>query len=202
MMQKINQAYDVLRDPQKRSQYDKELFGSAFGADQEAQAADIAEAEELYWDATVLGYEVCGARDADVRLTASLWVLSLLILSFRRASVGIWCPRHRRGVALRNIVISLLFGLWGIPWGPLWVVQALFENLTGGRQPEEPNAALLKNIAAYQIRKSDYEGAALALADSLKFEYDQASAKVLGAILQAHPDCAYVLDEARGKLGF
>lgn len=27
---------------------------------------------------------------------------------------------------------SLFFGWWGIPWGPIWTIQAIFVNLTGG----------------------------------------------------------------------
>ncbi|MEL7001304.1 MAG: hypothetical protein AAFN93_01080 [Bacteroidota bacterium] len=35
--------------------------------------------------------------------------------------------------ALRFTMITLLFGWWGIPWGPVYTIQALTTNLKGGR---------------------------------------------------------------------
>ena len=29
--------------------------------------------------------------------------------------------------------LSLLAGWWGIPWGPIWTIQALVTNLRGGK---------------------------------------------------------------------
>jgi hypothetical protein len=31
------------------------------------------------------------------------------------------------------MLISLLFGWWGIPWGPIYTVTSLFKNFGGGR---------------------------------------------------------------------
>ena len=38
--------------------------------------------------------------------------------------------RFRLG--LRYSLISLLFGWWGIPWGPIWTLGTVFKNLGGG----------------------------------------------------------------------
>jgi hypothetical protein len=41
-----------------------------------------------------------------------------------------WQERYLRGLWFS--VISLLFGLWGVPWGLLWVPWAVWVNTTGG----------------------------------------------------------------------
>jgi hypothetical protein len=37
------------------------------------------------------------------------------------------------GKALGYSLISLLFGWWGIPWGPIWTIATIVTNCRGGR---------------------------------------------------------------------
>jgi hypothetical protein len=86
----------------------------------------------------------CGTQDTTVRATAFFWVFSVILMSFRRTARGIWCDRCRRVQGLKWTGVSLLVGPWGIPWGPIWTVQAIYRNLfRGGFQaalPHDPHA--------------------------------------------------------------
>jgi len=52
---------------------------------------------------------------------------------------------------------TLLLGWWGIPWGPIYSVQAIFSNLFGGEQPPLNNFRILGWQAIYfaQIERLD-----------------------------------------------
>jgi hypothetical protein len=41
-------------------------------------------------------------------------------------------PWHRVWVGLPYTAASLVLGPWGIPWGPVWTLVAVWTNLTGG----------------------------------------------------------------------
>ena len=41
-------------------------------------------------------------------------------------------PWHRVRLGLPYALASLLLGPWGLPWGPVWTVVAVWTNLTGG----------------------------------------------------------------------
>ncbi|MDB5306873.1 MAG: hypothetical protein JWO38_1075 [Gemmataceae bacterium] len=60
--------------------------------------------------------------------------LSFLFVTVRRQS-GVyltenWRERYLRGMGYS--VLSLLLGPWGVPWGLVWTVRAVWTNLTGG----------------------------------------------------------------------
>jgi hypothetical protein len=45
--------------------------------------------------------------------------------------------------------VTWLLGWWGIPWGPFYTLQALVQNLRGGRKPGDANARILGYQARY-----------------------------------------------------
>jgi hypothetical protein len=63
------------------------------------------------------------------------YCFSILVMTFKRGSAvylikaGESTVRHSLGFTL----ITLIFGWWGIPWGPIYSIGALFSNLTGGK---------------------------------------------------------------------
>ena len=62
------------------------------------------------------------------------WAVSLLVVSLRRSSAVHYLAPGQGGF-LPNFLWSLLTcvaGWWGIPWGPIFTVQALWRNLRGG----------------------------------------------------------------------
>lgn len=59
---------------------------------------------------------------------------SWILVSFRRATDPILVRpgESRLRVSGAPILHSLLFGWWGIPWGPIWTVSTLWRTLRGG----------------------------------------------------------------------
>jgi hypothetical protein len=62
------------------------------------------------------------------------YCISVGILSFKRSSgVKVIPPGSSRVIpGLPYTLVSLLFGWWGIPWGPVWTLQTMGRNLSGG----------------------------------------------------------------------
>lgn len=63
------------------------------------------------------------------------YAISILIMSFKRSS-DVMFIRPGEGTFLKGLpysIITMLFGWWGIPWGPIYSVMALFSNLSGGK---------------------------------------------------------------------
>ena len=68
------------------------------------------------------------------RLVVYTYAISLLIVTFRRPS-QIRLVRAGQSRALAGwpyLLITILFGWWGVPWGPIYSIQALWRNLRGG----------------------------------------------------------------------
>ena len=57
-------------------------------------------------------------------------------MSFENYSKPVFIPRGKGtlGPAIPYILISLLFGWWGIPWGPIFTIKSLYTNLNGGME--------------------------------------------------------------------
>ena len=63
------------------------------------------------------------------------YCISIVVLSFKRVS-GVHFIKTEDSVFRKGApysLISLLFGWWGIPWGPIWTVSTLVTNCRGGR---------------------------------------------------------------------
>ena len=62
------------------------------------------------------------------------WCVSALIITFKRFSDihFIRAGESRQMKGLQWTLLSLVAGWWGIPWGPIWTIQALVVNLKGG----------------------------------------------------------------------
>jgi len=73
------------------------------------------------------------------------YCISIVILTFRRAS-DIYFVRSGENAqvkGLKYILITMLCGWWGIPWGPIWSVMSLVTNLRGGKDVTREVAASL-----------------------------------------------------------
>jgi hypothetical protein len=93
-------------------------------------------------------------------------------MSFKRASVGIFCSTCRSSERWRYFAISALLGWWGIPWGIFWTLEALAKNAAGGKLPEEENAALLASLGQAFVDDGDFAGAREAWDASLRMKND------------------------------
>lgn len=63
------------------------------------------------------------------------FTVSIIVLTFKRSS-DIYFIRSGESATAKGIpytLISLFFGWWGIPWGPIYTIGSLFSNLGGGK---------------------------------------------------------------------
>src|SRR5690242_19854063 len=63
------------------------------------------------------------------------YCISVLVMTFRRPS-GIYFVRAEESRVMKGLgftLLSLLLGWWGIPWGPIFTIQALWTNFNGGK---------------------------------------------------------------------
>ena len=77
------------------------------------------------------------------RFVVYSYAISVLVMSFRRSS-NVQFVRSDENAALRGLpytLLAALLGWWGIPWGPIFTVQALATNL-GGRQRRDAGGRL------------------------------------------------------------
>src|SRR5579859_2877794 len=63
------------------------------------------------------------------------YCVSVIVMTFKRSS-PVYFVRHGESAVSKGLpycLISLLLGWWGIPWGPIWTVTTLVNNLKGGK---------------------------------------------------------------------
>jgi hypothetical protein len=79
------------------------------------------------------------------RFVVFQYCISVLVLSFKRSSAIMFVPAGESTFVkgLPYSVISLVAGWWGIPWGPIWTVTTIAQNLGGGRDVTAPILAAL-----------------------------------------------------------
>lgn len=68
------------------------------------------------------------------RLVVYVYCVSIVLMTFKRASdVTLVRAGHNRASAgWTHTALSLLLGWWGIPWGPIYTIECLYRNLSGG----------------------------------------------------------------------
>jgi hypothetical protein len=69
------------------------------------------------------------------RFVVYSYCVSLIVITFRRQSQTYFvrAGERRLGKSLPSTLLTILLGWWGIPWGPIYSVQALLTNFKGGR---------------------------------------------------------------------
>jgi len=84
------------------------------------------------------------------RFVVFSYCISILIMTFKRgSSVYLIKPGEGTvGKALPFVLISLVLGWWGIPWGPIWTVSTIVTNLRGGKDVTSQMAAAFAQAAA------------------------------------------------------
>jgi hypothetical protein len=63
------------------------------------------------------------------------YCISIVILTFRRPS-DIYFLRQGKNAAVKGLpftLLSLVAGWWGIPWGPIYTIQSVYNNSRGGK---------------------------------------------------------------------
>jgi hypothetical protein len=74
-------------------------------------------------------------------------VKSFIFMTTRSAVQGIFCSSCAEKKALSATAVTWLLGWWGFPWGLIYSIQAIFNNLVGGQRPASINARLAAHQA-------------------------------------------------------
>jgi curved DNA-binding protein CbpA len=148
---RIQQAYEVLGDTEKRAIYDVELSETpsnhSYSEDSSAQQAEHGP----------IKCSCCNQITAQPRYVIYYTAISAIFFSTRQAKQGIFCHKCLNGKLIKSTVISMLFGWWSFPWGPIYTLQALFNNLKKGYKPAIPNAYLLASQSQYFLTQKKYK---------------------------------------------
>ena len=69
------------------------------------------------------------------KLVCYQYCISIVVMTFRRSSNIYYIPAGQSAVAkgLPWILLTMIAGWWGIPWGPIFTVQSLVTNFRGGK---------------------------------------------------------------------
>ena len=78
------------------------------------------------------------------------YCISLIVVTLRRPSAVYFLRGGSRGVlrGLPYVLLSLLLGWWGVPWGIIYTPLTLLTNLSGGRDVTTEVLALLRKDPA------------------------------------------------------
>jgi len=109
----------------------------------EAQARKIEQAKRIentvtplkIRDRVMTAAEVNFELDLGAKFVVFPYCVSVLIYSFKRPS-RIYFLKRDDNALLKGMpfsLISILFGWWGIPWGPIWTIETLIINFSGGK---------------------------------------------------------------------
>ncbi len=168
----LSGAYAVLSDPDARARYDA------------ACTAAKTESTRAPHIAAVACFS-CGTVSAQPRYIVFTSVISLLLVTFRRMRDGVFCPSCAQWRAVWASAITWLFGWWGFPFGPIYSVVALAENLANGDQPGDRNARILEQQALYFWSTGQRELGAAVLHQALRFAKSPALRDSLHGIEEA-----------------
>ncbi len=89
--------------------------------------------------------------DHGARFVVFQYVVSVLIMTFRRGS-DIYLIRPGESTASKSLpytLLTLFFGWWGFPWGPIFSIGALATNVGGGK---DVTAEILAAFPAFSER--------------------------------------------------
>lgn len=84
------------------------------------------------------------------RFVVFSYTVSILIMTFKQPT-SVYFIRSGESAfvkALPFVLITMLFGWWGIPWGPIYSIWSLVENLGGGKDVTREIVGALNNAAA------------------------------------------------------
>jgi hypothetical protein len=78
------------------------------------------------------------------------YCISIVILTFRRPS-DIYFLRQGENATVKGLpftLLSLVAGWWGIPWGPIYTIQSVYNNSRGGKDVTQAVVNSLRAQAA------------------------------------------------------
>lgn len=63
------------------------------------------------------------------------YCFSIIVMTFKRSSDIYFIKSGERASkhSFEYTLLSFVVGWWGIPWGPIYTISAIYSNLTGGK---------------------------------------------------------------------
>ena len=114
----------------------------------------------------------CDRQDETLRIVVYPYVVSIVVVTFRRAFGGLMCRKHRNLYLVLASAITATIGWIGIPFGIIYAPIALFQLACGGIQLKVDNIQMLKSLAKHKYSQGDTEGAMKCLEACLQFGDD------------------------------
>ncbi len=77
------------------------------------------------------------------------YCISLLVITFKRFS-NIYFISHDQNAVVKGLpftLLSLVLGWWGIPWGPIYTIQGVWINFSGGKDVTQEVLASMASSA-------------------------------------------------------
>jgi hypothetical protein len=77
------------------------------------------------------------------------YCISIIVLTFRRPS-AIYLIRNGESAVSKGLpftLLSLVAGWWGIPWGPIYTIQSIYNNSCGGKDVTQAVLSSLRSPA-------------------------------------------------------
>ena len=88
------------------------------------------------------------------------FTLSLVVVTFKRTS-GVYLVRGNENVVKKGLpytIISVLFGWWGIPFGPKYTLESIRTNMKGGKNVTDE---VMATIAGFVLFREAQKGKTL-----------------------------------------
>lgn len=157
--QRINTAYEVLKDTKKRADYNAE--GARRMRDAQASPRQEAGSSQTSTSRPSTGHAAqpktgfsrhqaelrmcasCGCLSAQPRVTYFMAVRGLISVAKTIRKGGVYCPRCAMRKGLLTNLGNWVVGWWALPMGPPRTIEASFTNLAGGYKPTADNVMLL-----------------------------------------------------------
>ncbi|WP_027482153.1 J domain-containing protein, partial [Deinococcus pimensis] len=163
------EAYGVLNDPASRRAYD-EACRAGVPSGQQARTGGATQAPPPEPEPVpFVACQACGTITPDVRAVLIHWVWSFLYFTRHGSNPAVLCPGcAARFIAQANLR-SLLFGWWGVPWGPLITPVQVLRNVFGPRGPADVNARLLIQQAIAYATRHDVHNASKCIMQARRY---------------------------------
>ncbi|MEI2739442.1 MAG: hypothetical protein V9F01_11710 [Chitinophagaceae bacterium] len=80
------------------------------------------------------------------------FTVSLVVVTFKRTS-GVYLVRGNENVVKKGLpytIISVLFGWWGIPFGPKYTLESIRTNMKGGKNVTDEVMATIAGFVLFR----------------------------------------------------
>jgi hypothetical protein len=90
--------------------------------------------------------------DAGGKFVYFPYTISLLFVTLKRSS-GVYLIRKGSNAGAKSIpyiLVSLILGWWGIPYGPLYTIESIRDNFNGGKDVTDDVMATVAGYALFE----------------------------------------------------